>query len=227
MIIESIVLYIFYILIPILAIYLGYLIITKAFNEMGFTSLEAIIIVFGSFLLGSGLIDRYVGFPFANIPLFMYQNWQVGMNTGGAVIPLLLSAFLIIKHKLPLTKILLGVVLVAGITYLVTYPDPEKGIVSVFPLWLLPVIFASISSIFLLWKTKRNAAPVAYITGTIGVLLGADLLHLFALLSIEIKTTQKAVIGGANIFDMIFLTGILAVLLDGIFLFNKKKKKQE
>ena len=83
-VLTQISIYVLYILIPLLALYFGYLIITKAFNNMGFTSFEALIIVFISFLLGSGIVDEYVGFSFSNIQLFTYGNWIVGINTGGA-----------------------------------------------------------------------------------------------------------------------------------------------
>jgi uncharacterized membrane protein len=194
---------------------------------MGFSSFEAIIIVFVCYLFGSGLVDHYVGFPFSNIPLFSYNLWQVGINFGGAIIPILLSIYLIMKNKLPLLRIGLGILIVAIITYVVTYPDPEKGIVSAFPYWLLPIFSASIISAILLWKTKRTIAPVAYISGTVGVLVGADLLHLYALLSISLETTRRAVIGGANVFDMIFLTGIFAVILDGFFFHRIQKKEKQ
>jgi uncharacterized membrane protein len=49
-------LYLFYIMLPVLALYIVYLIITKAFEDMGFSSIEAIIIVFVSYILGKGLI---------------------------------------------------------------------------------------------------------------------------------------------------------------------------
>jgi uncharacterized membrane protein len=215
--------YIFYILLPLLALYIVYLIITKAFKDMGFTSVEAIIIVFVSFLLGSGLFDEYVGFSFSNIPLFTYENWIVGINTGGAIIPIILSIYLTIKNKLQWTRILMGIVIVAIITYFVTFPDPQRGIVSTFPFWLLPVVFASIASITLSWNDKHKAAPLAYISGTIGVLIGADVFHLMQLLGYEISTKTPAVIGGANVFDMVFITGILAVILDGILIYKEKR----
>ncbi len=216
--------YIFYILLPLLALYIAYLIITKAFNDMGFSSFEAIIIVFVSFLLGSGLFDGYIGVSLSNIYLFTYGNWIVGINTGGAVIPIVLSIYLTIKNKLQLSRVLLGTIIVAIITYFVTSPDPQKGIVSKFPFWLLPIFFASFASIFLSWKDKRKAAPLAYISGTIGVLIGADFFHLIELLEIEITAKTPAIIGGANVFDMVFVTGILAVIVDGILIYQEKRK---
>jgi uncharacterized membrane protein len=219
--------YLLIILLPILALYIIYLIITKSFKDMGFSSLEAISIVFLSFLLGSGLIDAYVGISFSNIPLFSYHtNWIVGINVGGAVIPLLLSVYLAIKNRLTPLKVLLGIGIISVITFMVTYPDPGKGIVSVFPLWLLPIICASVVSMIFSWKEKNKAAPLAYTIGTLGVLLGADGFHMFSLLQYHIETTRYAVIGGAHVFDMVFITGILAVFLDGFFIVQKKRKKE-
>ena len=217
--------YLLYIAIPILILYIAYLIITKAFKDMGFLSLEAIIIVFISFILGAGIVDGYVGFSFANISLFTYGNWEVGINTGGAIIPILLSIYLTLKKNISLKKICAGILAVTIITFFVAIPVPEKGIVSFFPYWLLPAIFASIASVILSWKNFREAAPLAYISGTIGVLIGADFLHLPELLSYPVKSTTNAIIGGADVFDMIFITGILAVIVDGIFMYRQRTKE--
>ena len=86
------------------------------------------------------------------------------------------------------------------------------------------IFIASLTSIILLWKDKRKAAPFAYICGTIGVLIGADFFHLLSLLGHELVDERPAVIGGANVFDMVFITGILAVIVDGILIYQEKRK---
>jgi len=218
--------YLFVILLPILVLYIVYLIITKAFNDMGFSSLEALIIVFMSFLFGSGIIDEYMGISFSNIPLFRYHtNWIVGINVGGAVIPILLSIYLILMNRLKPVMVLLGIGIVALVTFFVTYPDPEKGIVSMFPYWILPIVVASFVSVIVSWRGKKKAAPFAYTIGTLGVLIGADGFHLMSLLQHETETTRIAVIGGASVFDMVFITGILAVIVDGLLIIQQKRKK--
>ena len=58
--------------------------------------------------------------------------------------------------------------------------------------------------------TWRFAAPLAYIGGSLGVLIGADLLNLSLLRGLG---APVASIGGAGTFDGIFLTGVIAVLL--------------
>lgn len=214
-------LYLFFILLPILILYIAYLILTKAFKDMGFSSVEAIIIIFVSFIFGFDII--LFGFNISNIYLFSYENWLIGINTGGAIIPILLSIYLTRKNKIPLKKIGFGILIVTVITFFVTSPVAGEGIVSPFPYWLLPAIFASLASIFLSWKIFQQAAPLAYISGTIGVLIGADFLHLPELLSIQIEKSTFAVIGGANVFDMVFITGILAVIVDGILMYKQKK----
>jgi uncharacterized membrane protein len=218
--------YLFAILLPVLILYFIYLIVTKAFNDVGFSSLEAIIIVVVSYLLGSGIIDDSIGISFSNIPLFTYQtNWIVGINVGGAVIPILLSLYLLLKNRLKPMIVLLGIGIVAVVSFFVTYPDPEKGIVSTFPFWILPIVVASFFSIVVSWREKNKAAPFAYTIGTLGVLIGADGFHMMSLLQHETQTMRIAVIGGASVFDMVFITGILAVFLDGLLIIQKKRNK--
>jgi len=58
--------------------------------------------------------------------------------------------------------------------------------------------------------SRKSAPALAYVTGSLGTLIGADLLNLD---KIQGLGAPVASIGGAGTFDGIFLTGILAVLL--------------
>ncbi|MGF3554396.1 MAG: DUF1614 domain-containing protein [Thermoplasmatota archaeon] len=174
--ITQIGLWLIYLLIPIIALYLLYLILTKAFKYMGFSSFEAIFIIFISFLFGFEI--TIFGINISNLYLFTYGNWKVGINLGGAIIPITLSIYLTIKKKISLKKIFIGILVVTIITFFVSKPVPTEGIITTFPYWLLPAFFSSITSVILSWKDFTKAAPLAYISGTIGVLIGADFLHL-------------------------------------------------
>jgi uncharacterized membrane protein len=58
--------------------------------------------------------------------------------------------------------------------------------------------------------SRAHAAPLAYIGGSLGTLIGADLLNLD---KVQGLGAPVASIGGAGTFDGIFLIGILAVLI--------------
>jgi uncharacterized membrane protein len=60
----------------------------------------------------------------------------------------------------------------------------------------------------------EDSAPLAYIAGSLGTLIGADLTNLSKVRGLG---APVASIGGAGTFDGIFLTGILAVLLASLY----------
>jgi uncharacterized membrane protein len=74
----------------------------------------------------------------------------------------------------------------------------------------VPVVATAILALIL---SRENAPPLAYIGGSMGTLVGADLLNLDKIGDLG---APIASIGGAGTFDGVFLTGILAVLLAGI-----------
>ena len=61
---------------------------------------------------------------------------------------------------------------------------------------------------------RDQAAPLAYIAGSLGTLIGADLSNLGQVRGLG---APVASIGGAGTFDGIFLTGILAVMLASLY----------
>ena len=192
-----------------LLFYVIYVILLTAFEEVGFKKWEASLIVFSCIIFGHPIFD---------IPLFIYNGWIIAINVGGALIPLLISIYLMTSRKI-FGRSLLGVVIVAYFAYKITYVS-QRGVVADFPYWLLPPFIASFYSIIVSIKSKKKAASIAYSSGTLGVIIGADLAHLKELL--QMKAKGVASIGGAAILDMVFLTGIIAVLLDAL-LYGKGK----
>jgi uncharacterized membrane protein len=99
---------------------------------------------------------------------------------------------------------LIAVAIVAAIVHAVAHPVQGVGI-SV-PVFVPPLVAAATAIL-----VARRAAPsVAYIGGSLGTLIGADLLNLGLVRGLG---APVASIGGAGTFDGIFLTGIVAVLL--------------
>ena len=74
------------------------------------------------------------------------------------------------------------------------------------PVWLAPLVSAGLAFLMV----RSNPSPVAYISGSVGTLIGADLLNWsnFKKLGAHVMS-----IGGAGVFDGIFLCGIVAALI--------------
>ncbi len=158
-------------------------------------------------LLLLSLLGSYVNIPVAELPeeqvlsgeeiiffgmryvIPFVHEWPrtiVAVNVGGAVIPALLSLYLLVQNRL-YGRGLAGVAIVAGIVYWLA--QPIRGVGIAVPMFI---------------------PALAYIAGSLGTLIGADLLNLDKLQGLG---APVASIGGAGTFDGIFLTGILAVLL--------------
>jgi len=84
--------------------------------------------------------------------------------------------------------------------------QPVAGIGIAIPALIPPIIAAIVA----LLVARTNVAAVAYISGSLGTLVGADLLNLG---KVQGLGAPVASIGGAGTFDGVFLTGIIAVLL--------------
>jgi len=143
----------------------------------------------------------------------------VAINLGGALIPLLISLYLMAESVILsggytiLALALVGTLVVTLVTNRVARPVPGLGIAT--PFFVPPLaalLVALILSGFAGGSTVAViAAPViAYISGTLGTLIGADLLNLRRLGELGAPVVS---IGGAGTFDGVFLTGVLAAFL--------------
>lgn len=128
---------------------------------------------------------------------------MIAINVGGALIPILLSIYLLIRNKLYLLS-LLGVTAVGAVVLLLTSPVPGTGIAV--PVFIPPLLTAAVA----LLLSRTYAAPLAYICGSLGTLIGGDLLNLDHINSLG---TPIASIGGAGLFDGIFITGMFAMTI--------------
>lgn len=93
---------------------------------------------------------------------------------------------------------LIGTAIVALGTHRIAYPVPGVGIAV--PTLVPPLIEAAVG-LLLGW---RSAAPLAYVAGCMGTLIGADLMNLG---QIQGLGAPVASIGGAGTYDGIFATG--------------------
>jgi uncharacterized membrane protein len=193
-----------------------------AYIRMGFGPHAALLLLLAS------LGGSYLNIPVAELPAQEVMSGQevdffgmryvipvvvewpgtiIAVNIGGAVIPTLLSFYLYVRNEL-WVRGLVAIACVAAVCHWLAQPVPGVGIA--LPVFVPPVTTAVVA----LLLSRRYAAPLAYIGGSMGTLIGADLLNLD---KIQGLGAPVASIGGAGTFDGIFLTGILAALLASIF----------
>jgi uncharacterized membrane protein len=194
----------------------------RAYLGLGISSSTAMLLLFGS------LIGSYFNIPIAvlpqervvsnrvidffgmqyNVPLV--ENWAgtvIAVNVGGAVIPTFMSIYLLISRGLWVN----GAIATAAVALVLHWlANPVPGIGIAIPVFL-PALVTAVVALLL---SRENAAPLAYIAGSMGTLIGADLTNLDKVRGLGAPVVS---IGGAGTFDGIFLTGILAVLLASFF----------
>ncbi len=193
-------------------------VLSYAYHRLGVSSGAATLLLVGS------LIGSYVNIPIYQLPaehlMSAREVWFFGMpyvvpvardapgttvaiNVGGAVIPILLSLYLMARNDLWILGAIATAV-VAFVCHMVAEPVPGVGIAE--PIFTPPLASAIVSLVL----SRRYAAPLAYVSGSLGALIGADLLNID---KIQGLGAPVASIGGAGTYDGVFLTGVLAVLI--------------
>jgi uncharacterized membrane protein len=157
--------------------------------------------------IATAAIINYFGVPYV-IPLVHAGPATVlAVNVGGAVIPTILSLYLMVRNQL-FHLSLWGIAVVAAACYMLAKPEPGLGIAE--PIFVPTVVTALVA----LTLSRRYAGPLAYICGSLGTLIGADLMNLGRIPGLG---APVASIGGAGTFDGIFVIGLLSVVYAGWF----------
>ena len=146
------------------------------------------------------------GVPYVVPMLQQSPGAVVAINVGGGLIPILLSLYLLVKNAI-YKKAAWAVLIVSIACYVMATPIAGVGIA--IPIFYPPLIAAIVAIVL----SREHAAPLAYICGTLGTLIGADILNLPLVAEMEAPVMS---IGGAGTFDAIFVTGLLAGLLASI-----------
>jgi uncharacterized membrane protein len=213
------------ILLVILFVVMGFLfvgIIGGAFRVIGFSWYASVLILAGS-LLGSWInipiakiatkkqvtepqFVEFFGIVF-RVPAVTHVRTPtvLAINLGGAVIPITISIYLFFMVPQILFMAAISILIVSLVMYFVA--RPVKGIGIAAPALVAPFA-AAVCAILL--SPVGYASYVAYVSGVLGTLVGADLAHLK---DISESGPKVASIGGAGTFDGIFLSGIIAAIL--------------
>lgn len=215
-------------LVALLAVTLGLLfvgLIGSGFARLGFSWWQASLVLLAS-LAGSAvnlpvgtvgsrvpeLITRSDRFPAHRLASLAVESHStiVAVNVGGAVIPVAVCLYLALRFPKSVPLALLATGAVAVVVHLFAQPVAGVGIVT--PI-LVPPLVTVVATVLLTGAFAggaRDRLVCAYMSGTLGTLIGGDLLNLGRVGSLGANVVS---IGGAGTFDAVFLTGLLAVLL--------------
>lgn len=219
-----------------LFIFLPVSIVAEAFSKLGLTSAQGVLMFIAI------LVGRTVNFPFftsermvivSKPQTFNYtmnasgQPMQVEQDTanevkkqvflvnlGGCILPLLLClTFLIRLHMNGQAEGVYGYIgfamlMVAGGCYVMAKADPFTGLRV--PLFM-PALMTFVSVFFFVPEPLRPVA--AYVAGTMGTILGGNIVPLLTPRVRNAVGTPEVAIGGAGTFGGVFVAGVLAVLL--------------
>ena len=173
------------------------------FAEMDFTGKQLALLCLGS-------VAGWAG----NLPVAVYGGTYLAVNLGGTLVPLILVAWWMRRRKLALVATLVGTALVSVASWRIVEFHPDAGIVARFPTFFLPVGVALLVGL-LAGGVRRpvRGVPVGYASGTLGALIGADVMHLADIRAHFLAAPERTVIsiGGAGVFDMVFLAGTCAM----------------
>jgi uncharacterized membrane protein len=183
--------------------------------EMAFTAL--LVSLIGSYInipitrVASGQphqaeVVRSFGIRYRVPTRYVTDSTIVAVNVGGAIVPVFISVYLLMQMPSIVVPSLIGVAIVTSIVHRFAIPVPGMGIAT--PMLIPPIVAAACG--YFLGSSEHHRDAVAFISGVLGTLIGADLLNLGKLRDLG---APVASIGGAGTFDGIFLTGIVAVLL--------------
>ena len=162
--------------------------------------------------------------PFAamlfDIPVFIYQDYFLAFNVGGALVPIALSVHLIRKHDVGMPRFIVGIGLVAVASFMITRVT-DMGVVASFPFYLLPSILAALLALLLVSRRSVAAPGYAYAIATLGVVIGADFFHFPEIFSEPFMGS----VGGAGLYDMVYIAGLLALCLVLPFMHRAVKRR--
>jgi len=205
------------VIIPLL--FLG--LVGAAFTRLGFSWIAAVAAVL-LMLIGSA-----INIPVGKISREMiriehnegvipdgYEPWEtvIAINLGGAVIPVAIACYLIYisVHStgtaiaLPL---IVGVLIVAALSFVSTRRVDGVGLKV--PLFM-PGLTALLCGILLCGGIGLSAGVIAFVSGTFGTLIGANIAKLPHVRDLNVSEFS---IGGAGTFGAVFISCILSALI--------------
>jgi uncharacterized membrane protein len=167
----------------------------RILDRMRLTDKQALLFI------GAIIVGTFIDIPLMSTPV------KVSMNVGGALLPALLSLWLLFTADEPYEKVraVIGSILVAGAVILgsryLPY-EPEN-------MFLDPKLIYGISAGLIAYLAGRSRRG-SFIGGVLGIIL-SDIIHMITLIRLGIAGQTN--IGGAGAFDVVIIAGLVGVMV--------------
>jgi hypothetical protein len=174
------------------------LLLARALREIGIDVIEAVLLL--------------VGGPLATA---LVAPWSISdgpslilANVAGFVIPVVVAGKILLQRRVAWWAAVVAVAVSGASAFFFSASIPSQGILL---FYRIPAVITGGTALLLTRARWSEAGPLAFLGGSLGVVLGADFGHMGDLVSQG--GPQEIVIGGAGMFDGIFLCGLLSMLL--------------
>lgn len=152
----------------------------------------------GLIFIGAMIVGSFIDIPLSRTP-------NISLNIGGAVLPLALAVYVLVRagSSKEWIRSLIGIVITTGVLYGVNKLyrfDTSRGFIE--PQYLWAIIAGVIA--YIAGRSRR----LAFVIATMGV-LAMDIVHIFEVRGTNVPT----LIGGGGVFDTMVVAAVLAVLL--------------
>ncbi|WP_069806477.1 DUF1614 domain-containing protein [Vulcanisaeta thermophila] len=152
--------------------------------------------------------------PFYRI-LFGDDRLFIELNVGGGLIPIIISIYLIINYLIQNYQVLTVFLISLALASIIINSRSRivqgvgVGVPSALPI-LITLVFTLIATVIL----RANPLAFSYSLGALSTLIGADLMNLRKVIHLM---RGHVSIGGAGVFDGIYLTSLLSLILASIY----------
>ncbi len=183
----------------------------QTFEFSGFTLFESIL------LISSPIMSYLIPLNYQNLLIFEQNNIYLGINLFGFLVPVFISLRILYRKRVNTLKTIIMTAIISFLSFELSFYLTNRG-VFIANFYFIPLT-ASMLSILFNSKNLRKAAPLAYVSGSLGVLIGADVMRINEILSYSSPQPIGMIVGGAGVLDAIFLVGIFSIIIDSFLIF--------
>lgn len=169
---------------------------TRLLMALGLTRVEALLVAALSPLLV--LFDAPLG--------RLSPSVSLAANLAGCLIPSAVSVKVLLERRVPFAEAFFLVGVGVVVSYFSSHVVADRGVLLQYR---IPAVVIGVLAAGLLYRTPENAGAAGFAAGALGVVFGADVLHLSELSA----GAGRVILGGAGLLDGILLVAVLSAAI--------------